>query len=754
MSPIIALNSVAAIVSLILGYVVIANSKGQRSATSFGYLAITTSLWIGANVFFLISQDTISLRSAYSTGLLVPIAAIYWIYKFYPASAHNILSKIQTIVLCAISLVFSVISISTDLIIKTANGDKEGQLFPIYSILLAVLIVFCIYRLYLVYKHLNGTEKRQSQIILFGFIGFGLTAAIIDLVIPALGYPQVALYGLDSTSALFLVVASTYAITKHGLYNLKIIFTEIAVAALISINIVQVLTSTTYIELLQRGFILALIAILSYFLVKSVQNEVKRREEIEGLAKEKIETLKELEQRNRNLAALQRVSDIILNEKDMHSMTQRLLDEIPRQLEFCLGALVSVIENGNLVAYSFSANDFSNKIYSIVGSDLSKYSYPLKENFNLMHQSLIHQKSIESDNLANFISPPINRSVALGIQRLLGAHYMFAVPLVTDEEMLGVMLFVYKVPKDKVPQKELEIARSIAIDMSLAIQRSNAFQKLKDANEYLSQLDKMKDEFISVASHELNTPLAAIEGYLSMILDEGMGKVDAKAKLYLNRAYESSKRLAELILDLLNVSRIEQGRLKMKFVQTNLADLAESVIHELQIKAENKKIYLKVDADKEKLPLTWCDPDRIREIYVNLVGNGIKFTEKGGITIKITSDGKVLRSEVADTGRGIAEGDLKKLFQKFSQVNRQIDEHQGTGLGLYISKNFVELHKGRIWVESQPNKGSSFIFEIPILQAPPKEIEGAILENPLNAPRITVDNVAAKATSSSSSHQS
>ncbi|MEX2012475.1 MAG: HAMP domain-containing sensor histidine kinase, partial [Patescibacteria group bacterium] len=332
------------------------------------------------------------------------------------------------------------------------------------------------------------------------------------------------------------------------------------------------------------------------------------------------------------------------------------------------------------------------------------------------------------------------KAVAMSIQKITGAQHVEVFPLYAGGEPLGVMLFVFNRPGAEVHDKNYAIAKAISDDLSLAVQRAQAFEQLKAANEYLAQLDKMKDEFISMASHELNTPLAAIEGYLSMILDEGMGKIDKQSRTYLNRAYASSKRLAELILDLLNVSRIEQGRLKMKYEEVSMAEMTESVIHELQIKADGKKIYLKVAADKD-LPKIWCDPDRIREVIVNLTGNAIKFTDKGGITIKISQpDPKNLRVAVTDTGRGIAKTDQPKLFQKFSQVKREVDEHQGSGLGLYISKNFVELHKGKIWVDSDTGKGATFSFEIPLIAKPPKELEGAILEKSVNSPQITTPN--------------
>lgn len=261
-------------------------------------------------------------------------------------------------------------------------------------------------------------------------------------------------------------------------------------------------------------------------------------------------------------------------------------------------------------------------------------------------------------------------------------------------------------------------------------------QEVAKANDELTKLDKAKDEFISVASHELNTPLAAIEGYLSMILDEHMAKVDTKAKEYLSRAYQSSKRLAALIMDLLNVSRIEQGRIHLQYQECNISDLLKEVVNELEIKATQKKIELKLNCSKKEFPKSWVDVARVHEIITNLTGNAIKFTEKGTVEVGASvKDGK-LTINVKDDGIGIAKENLEKLFHKFSQVKRDEYEKQGSGLGLYISRSYVELMNGKIWAESDgENKGTTFFVELPILKKKPfdpHEGEGSVIRSTPN----------------------
>ncbi len=736
------LTLITAIVNLVFGLLVLKSNSKNKLNQYFFIFTLALVAWAFTNFYVLqYSPTALWFRLTYSTGGLSLIAALPWVNVL----TNKKFSTFLTVAYSSLALILFFLPLTTAQIIQgvSSNNGKvdftSGPLFNLYGALLLVLLFYLLYRLFTGFKQANREVKSQIGLTLVGISIFGAVSITFGVILPIFNIRPVVPF--DVQSSLIWVGLTAYAITKHGLFNIKVIATQGFIVILLLLILFRVIGAKTTADIIFESIVLVFSTIIGYFLSGSVRNEVFRREEIEKLDKEKPEANDELAQRNKNLRALQKIADIVLNENEMKPMTQKILDELPSQLDHCVGGFLSVVRKGELTAFALTSNQFNAKIFSIVGENLEKYSYPIKKEFNRLHEVIVSKQILDSDTLSDFISPPIPKTAALLLQKIVGARHIEAFPLYAGGVPFGVLMYVFSAPKDEIHGKNFEIAKSIAGEMSLAIQRAEAFQQLKDANEYLAQLDKMKDEFISMASHELNTPLAAIEGYLSMILDEHMGKVDAKSREYLSRAYDSSKRLAELILDLLNVSRIEQGRLKMKFAQTNLADLAESVIHELQIKADTKKIYLKLDSNKKDVPLTWCDPDRIREVFVNLAGNALKFTDKGGVTIKVTKgDGDTIVGSVTDTGRGIAKDDQKKLFQKFSQIHREVDEHQGTGLGLYISKNFVELHKGTLSVESDAGKGATFSFTLPIVKTAPKKLEGAILDQTaFSAPQISAE---------------
>ena len=247
-------------------------------------------------------------------------------------------------------------------------------------------------------------------------------------------------------------------------------------------------------------------------------------------------------------------------------------------------------------------------------------------------------------------------------------------------------------------------------------------KKLEEANRHLKDLDKMKDDFLGMASHELNTPLAAIEGYLSMMLEEGMGgDLQPQTKEYLERIFKASQRLAEIVKDLLNVSRIESGRIHMIYAEGQMDEIIRQAVAEIDPKLKEKHHTFCMELPPGPMDKSWMDITRITEVVINFLGNAIKYTDDNGhIEIGAKEEGGSILVWVKDNGRGIPKDKAGRVFQKFTQVDVLKDEVKGTGLGMYISQKFVELHQGKIWFESDgEGRGTTFFFSIPILREKP-----------------------------------
>jgi signal transduction histidine kinase len=235
------------------------------------------------------------------------------------------------------------------------------------------------------------------------------------------------------------------------------------------------------------------------------------------------------------------------------------------------------------------------------------------------------------------------------------------------------------------------------------------------ANERLKELDRIKSDFVSNVSHELRTPLTAIKGAVDLVLREVAGPLTEKQIHYLTRVRANTQHLAGLINDLLDLSKIESGKIEFKASRVSLAGLVHDVVETLRPIAAEKIIAL--EATISEPILVWADRDKVNQVLMNLIGNAIKFTlAQGRVTVSASRNGKEnVQVCVSDTGPGVPADEKQKIFDKFYQIAEAGGaKPKGTGLGLAISKSLVELHGGKIWVESEDGRGSTFSFTLPV----------------------------------------
>lgn len=232
-------------------------------------------------------------------------------------------------------------------------------------------------------------------------------------------------------------------------------------------------------------------------------------------------------------------------------------------------------------------------------------------------------------------------------------------------------------------------------------------------------LDEMKSNFVSIAAHELRTPLTSIKGYLSVYLSDYKDKLDEDQKELLGRISDATEELLGLVENLLNVSRIERGAMSLNLAEVNWEEVLKGELEDFNARATQKNIQLKFVPSSLPLPAIKVDKVRILEVISNLLSNAINYTNPGGIVqVWAEQRDKQIITHVADNGQGIPQEAIPNLFTKFYRVTQGLTQGNtnadGNGLGLYISKAIVEMHRGRIWVESEVGKGSRFSFSLPL----------------------------------------
>jgi signal transduction histidine kinase len=239
--------------------------------------------------------------------------------------------------------------------------------------------------------------------------------------------------------------------------------------------------------------------------------------------------------------------------------------------------------------------------------------------------------------------------------------------------------------------------------------------ELTQALEEVKKVSKRKTDFILSVSHELRTPLTSIKGYAAILMEEKLGHLPQEAKERLEKINRHSDELVHMVNDLLDIARIESGRIVMKIEEQDLKEITATVSDLILIQCKNKNIKLVQDIQKD-LPPVLADRNQIERVFINLLGNAVKFTPQNGrITIKVQRKDKMAQVDVSDTGIGIPPDALGMVFEEFYRVDNPVNQQvKGTGLGLSLVKHIIEAHKGKIWAESKLEKGSTFSFTLPI----------------------------------------
>ena len=468
---------------------------------------------------------------------------------------------------------------------------------------------------------------------------------------------------LDAPSFIFFVGFTGYAITKHHLFDVRVIATELLTFAIWLILLIRTFLSVTPQDIAFNGAILIFVVFFGILLIRSVIREVGQREKIEKLAKD-IEKAYEAEK-----LAKEKIDAIRVEDEALLASIGEGVVAIDRE-----GKVTFINRAAEQMLYLKSEEAVGRSYGEILKMETEKGEAVAKEKDPL--------------NLALSSGKKVITAVAEGTADIIyfyvrkdGTKFPSAItvaPVILNGKTIGAV----------------DVFRDITVER---------------------QIDKSKTEFVSLASHQLRTPLSAIKWYSEIILGGKAGKLKPKQQEYLEQVYKGNERMIKLINVMLNISRLEAGKVKITLAPLSLKELLENIIAEQQVDIKKKKHKFTFECPND-LPKITTDSELIRMVFQNLISNAIKYTrDKGKIDCKVEKKDNSILFSVHDNGIGIPEDQQKKIFGKlFRADNAFSHDPQGNGLGLYAAKMTVENLGGKTWFESKADKGTTFYVELPM----------------------------------------
>jgi len=294
-----------------------------------------------------------------------------------------------------------------------------------------------------------------------------------------------------------------------------------------------------------------------------------------------------------------------------------------------------------------------------------------------------------------------------------GYRAQLAAPLTQRGQIVGLLVVRRRDP-GRFPKGTVDLITTFAAQSGLAMQNARLFSEIDEKSHQLEAESKHKSQFLANMSHELRTPLNAIIGYTELILDNIYGEAPERMRQVIERVQTNGRHLLGLINDVLDLTKIEGGQLSLARAGSSLKEIVDGVMTALEPLAVEKHLAFKSELSAD-LPVGHGDERRISQVLLNLVGNAIKFTDKGRVSIEASAANGSFTVAVRDSGPGISQSDQARIFGEFQQADNSSTRRKGgTGLGLSIAKRIIEMHNGRIWVESDVSKGSTFFFSLPV----------------------------------------
>jgi signal transduction histidine kinase len=722
-----------------LGLLVFIKNHHKAVYINLSILAFLSAFWAMSLYLYqhpFIGSSYIWLKIVYCTVIFL-VSSLFSLSFFFPFSEYKKKSLLIPTLICVTSGSFFLYTIIfTNLFLADvytkADGPQQvlGALYPLFGLWATIICGWAAVNYFKNYKISTGLQKLQLKYLFLGVFLFSLIPIILDVFYPIV-LKNSSYIWFSPVSSVFLVGFTSYAIIRHRLMDIRIalqgIIEYLITAVLVSLSILlgaiifwnfsnQLIKTEVIYLIFVIGFVLTLLFHRISSLAKKISSQYLFQSSYDYQ-----KTLKDL------------------------SLSLSSYLEMPRLVDIIIDVLLNTMRLNRVAVLVRDFSDNHYKIQKTIGFDEDNGISIVKDNFLTTYLE-VHSQIIVLDELKSLIEETPNPNEKDKLEQLyehmIHIEAALVVPVVNTKKVISLLVLGNKLSGDPYSVQDIDLLHTIASQASIAIENARLYKEIADLNQSLEQkveraiselekknqdlerayqdlkvLDKLKDDFVSVVSHELRTPMTAIRSYVWMAINRADIPLSERLKKYLSRTLISTERLINLVNDMLNVSRLEAGRIEIRLQAFNISNLVNDVLIDIGPKAKEKDIEIKVFG--QTMPSVYADPNKVREVLLNLIGNSIKFTPDDGlIDIGFAMNGSSIIVSVKDSGVGLSRDDIPRLFQRFGRLDNSYVAAAtscGTGLGLYISKNLVRLMNGEIWATSDGiGTGSTFSFSLPI----------------------------------------
>ncbi|MEI7539613.1 MAG: HAMP domain-containing sensor histidine kinase [Candidatus Saccharibacteria bacterium] len=643
--------------------------------------------------------------------LIFALITFYGFVQHFPfENRSGVLHKILSFLVLIPTSLLGLVTILTPLVISSAQSEgwgnevMTGDFITVYYLSVVLLISASFINLVVKYNKSTKADKLKIRAMFIGMVLYVAAQAIFNLLLPLFGVQS--LYYLGDYSIIIFIIFTTYAIVKHHLFDLRLAIVRSVTYTLVLITLAAIYLAIAFAlsmifdrnlnspEQTVSGVAISLVLAFAFQPIKRFFDKTTNK----FFYKDNYDAGDFFARLNKTLSVT----------TDLRNLLERTAYEIGHTLKS---------------EQAFFFINTTDEHYISAGTPHHRQlpkadAVQLEAAQDMKNSSVIVASMLDTDD---------------PVRRLMLSHRIeLILPLIQSNSVIGYLCLGDHLTSGYT-NRDIKALATISNELIIAIQNAlaveeirelnatlqqriaNATKELRASNTILRQLDKVKDEFVSMASHQLRTPLTSVKGYLSMVLEGDVGKITDQQRKFLNEAFMSSERMVHLINDFLNVSRLQTGKFVIDKVPTDLSKIVEQEINSLQPNALARKLKY-VYKPPKKFPILNIDEGKIRQVIMNFADNALYYShEDSSIDIGLSIDDNEVLFTVKDTGIGVPVSEQAHLFTKFYRAsNARKQRPDGTGVGLFLAKKVVEAHGGKVIFESVEGEGSTFGFRLPI----------------------------------------